>query len=126
MAGVADLRELTVVHNPRCSNSRAALEAAQASGLHEVRVLEYLKQPLDAEALTDLLATLEDPPSALVRRDPAFAELGLTDADVTTAAQVVAVLAAHPALMQRPVLIRGDRAIIGRPRERMLAFLTEP
>ncbi len=123
---MADLGELTVVHNPRCSNSRAAVEAARASSRRDVHVLEYLKHPLDAAALTDLLTKLEDLPSTLVRRDPVFAELGLTDADVVTAAQVVAVLAAHPALMQRPVLIRGDRAIIGRPRERMLAFLAEP
>ncbi len=116
-----------MLHNPRCSNSRAALEAAhEAAGpdaAASVQVVQYLKAPLGAAALRDLLAVLEDPPSALVRRDPAFAELGLTEDDVRTAEQVAALLAEHPALMQRPVLIRNGRAIIGRPRERVAAFL---
>jgi len=84
-----------------------------------------LGHPLDAAALGDLLDKLEDPPTDLVRRDAYFAELGLTDADVETREQVVAVLAEHPRLLQRPVLVKGDRAIIGRPRERVAAFLAD-
>ena len=67
----------------------------------------------------------EDPPTDLVRRDAYFAELGLTDADVETREQVVAVLAEHPRLLQRPVLVKGDRAIIGRPKERVAALLAD-
>ena len=59
----------------------------------------------------------------LLSRDAAFTELGLTASDVQTADQVVAVLAEHPRLMQRPVLVRGDRAIIGRPKDRVAEFL---
>ena len=62
-----------------------------------------------------------------MRRDPNFARAGLTEADVQTADQVVAVLAEHPELLQRPILIRhdpdGDRAIIGRPKQAVPEFL---
>lgn len=113
---------VTIYHNPRCSTSKAALEAADAAGV-EVDVVRYLTTPLDAAGLRDLLGKLADPATDLVRRDPAFARLGLTEADVATADQVVAVLAAHPELMQRPVLVKGDRAIIGRPKSRVPEFL---
>ena len=58
-----------------------------------------------------------------MRRDPRFKELGLTASDVETAEQVVEVLEAHPELMERPVLVKGDRAIIGRPTERVRPFI---
>lgn len=116
------MSELTILHNPRCSNSRAALAAAESLGAGPL-VVRYLDEPLGPTQLADLLDILQDPPSALVRRDPLFTELGLTDSDVEQAEGVVAVLSAHPQLMQRPVLVRGGQAIIGRPRERMLTFL---
>ncbi|HEX2704528.1 MAG TPA: ArsC/Spx/MgsR family protein [Candidatus Lustribacter sp.] len=118
------MADLTILHNARCSTSRAALETIVAAGI-SAEVLTYLTHPLDAAALGDLVDKLEDPPTDLVRRDPYFAGLGLTDADVATREQVVAVLAEHPRLMQRPVLVRGSRAIIGRPKDRVAAFLTE-
>jgi len=88
-----------------------------------VSVRAYLANPLDEADLRDLIAKLEDPVTDLVRRDPNFARAGLTEADVETADQVVAVLVAHPELLQRPVLVRGDHAIIGRPKDRVAAFL---
>ncbi len=110
--------DVTIFHNPRCSKSRAGVAAAP-----DAEVVEYLREPLDRPALLDLLARLEDPPSALVRRDPLFRELGLTPADVETADQVADVLAEHPQLMERPVIVKGERAIIGRPTERIAPFL---
>ena len=77
-------------------------------------VRAYLANPLDEADLRDLIAKLEDPVTDLA---------GLTEADVETADQVVAVLVAHPELLQRPVLVRGDHAIIGRPKDRVAAFL---
>lgn len=88
----------------------------------DVDVVAYLNAPLDADALRTLLSKLEDHPSALVRRDDWTAH-GITAADVADAEGVVRVLTEHPALMERPVLMRGDRAIIGRPTERAEAFL---
>lgn len=117
------MSDLTVFHNPRCSTSRSALEAVEAAGA-EATVVQYLKEPLDEPALRALIAKLEDAPTDLVRRDPNFKKLGLSEADVATVDQVVAVLVEHPVLMQRPVLVRGDRAIIGRPKDRVPAFLS--
>jgi arsenate reductase (glutaredoxin) len=114
--------DTTILHNPRCSTSRAALASAEEAGV-EVSVRAYLANPLDEADLRDLIAKLDDPVTDLVRRDPNFARAGLTEADVETADQVVAVLVAHPELLQRPVLVRGDHAIIGRPRDRVAAFL---
>ena len=70
-----------------------------------------------------LLDQLEDPATDLVRRDAQFAKLGLTDADVASADQVADVLAEHPQLLQRPVLVKDGRAIIGRPKDRVEPFL---
>ena len=116
------MADLTVLHNTRCSTSRFALAAAADAGV-EAEVVEYLKEPLDREQLLALLAKLEDPPADLVRKDALFAELGLSEADLTTSEQVADLLVAHPRLMQRPVLVRGDRAIIGRPKDRVAQFL---
>ena len=112
-------------HNPNCSASKHALAMAEELGV-DVEIRPYLKQPPTPAELAELLAVLEDEPSALVRRDARFAELGLTAADVETAEQVAEVLAQTPALIQRPVLIHGDRAIIGRPKERVVPFLGGP
>lgn len=117
------MSDVTVLHNPKCSTSRAALDNLDGVGV-EADVLQYLKQPLDAAALRELIGKLEDEPTDLVRRDSFFKEQGLTDADVATVDQVVAVLVEHPRLMQRPVIVKGDRAIIGRPKERVAAFVT--
>lgn len=113
---------LRLFHNPRCSTSRAALAAVQEAGV-DVEVIDYVKTPLDEAGLRDILAVLEDEPGALVRRDPAFTEAGLTTDDVRTSDQVAMVLVAHPALMQRPLLVREGTAIIGRPMERVASFL---
>lgn len=114
------MTKLTILHNPRCSTSRAAVAAAEG---HDVEVVHYLTSPLTREDLVDLLNKLEDEPTKLVRRDKNFKEMGLTEDQVQTAEQIVDLLVEDPVLMERPVLIRGDRAIIGRPKERVPDFL---
>jgi arsenate reductase len=116
------MSDVTILHNQRCSTSRAAMERIEESQV-EAEVVDYLRNPLEAEALADLLDKLEDPATDLVRRDGHFKELGLTEADVQTREQVIAVLTEHPRLMQRPVVVKGGRAIIGRPKERVAPFL---
>lgn len=118
------MADLTLLHNPRCSTSRAALDEVETAGL-DAEVVRYLDTPLDEAQLRDLADKLEDPVTDLVRRDAFFATLGLSDDDVATVDQVVAVLAEHPRLLQRPILVRGDRAIIGRPKTRVPEFLAE-
>ena len=116
--------DVTVMHNPRCSTSRFAVETLEQAGVAPT-VVRYLSEPLDEAALRDLVDRLEDPVSDLVRRDPAFERSGLRESDVADADGVVAALLAHPELMQRPVLLVGGRAFIGRPRSRVTDLLSD-
>ncbi len=89
----------------------------------EFDVVHYLKEPLDRQGLEALLEILQNEPSDLVRRDKHFGDLGLTEADAQTPEQVVELLLAHPRLMQRPVVVRGGRAVITRPPKTVLDLL---
>ncbi|MFT3852942.1 MAG: ArsC/Spx/MgsR family protein [Ilumatobacteraceae bacterium] len=113
---------VTIFHNPRCSTSNHAVGTADELGVSHDTVL-YLKTPPDEAALRGVIAKLEDPVTDLVRRDATWDKLGLADADAATEDQVVALLVAHPELMQRPIVVKGDRAIIGRPKERVRELL---
>jgi arsenate reductase len=116
------MADVTILHNTACSTSKHALAEAEQIGT-ATEIVQYLKTPLDRAALLDLLGKLEDPPADLVRKDPYFAQLGLDAGDYVTPEAVADLLFAHPRLMQRPVLIKGDRAIIGRPKDRVRQFL---
>lgn len=86
-------------------------------------IVLYIKEPPDAETLRDIIAKLEDPPTDLVRRDSKFKKLELTDDDVATVDQIVDVLVTHKQLLQRPLVVTEDRAIIGRPKQRVAELL---
>ena len=116
---MSDTPKLTLLHNPHCSTSVHALDALEAAG-HDVAVRKYLlvAERLDADELRSLAQRLQgDPPDALIRRDNLYKELGL-DADGLGVEEVVAILAEHPRLLQRPILDDGTHAMIGRPRSR--------
>lgn len=83
----------------------------------------YLKTPPDAATLQTIIDKLEDPVTALVRRDSLFKKLGLAEADVATREQVAALLVKHKALLQRPLVVTQDKAIVGRPKERVTELL---
>lgn len=118
------MAEITIWHNPNCSTSRFAVEAADSAGVEvELRKYMLVAQRPGRDEILDLIEILEDPPTDLVRRDAKFKAFGLTDDDVTTAEQVADVLAEHGELLQRPILVKGDRAIIGRPKDRVGPFL---
>lgn len=116
------MSDVTVLHNSACSTSRHALDEASSAGV-DVEVVQYLKKPLDRAALLDLIGKLEDPPADLVRKDGFFKAQELVADDYVTPEAVADLLVEHPRLMERPVLVRGDRAIIGRPKDRVPAFL---
>jgi arsenate reductase len=117
------MADVTIFHNPNCSTSKFALgEADRLAVDHEVR--QYLKTPPSKAELLELIDQLEDPPADLVRKDPFFKELGLDEADYTTPEAVAGLLVEHPRLMQRPVIVRGGKAIIGRPKDRVEAFIS--
>ena len=109
----------TVYYNPSCSKCRATRDLLGARG-EAFDLVQYLVAPPTEAEIRRLLAMLGGDPGALVRTDdPAFAGAGLGPADLSDADAVVAVLLAHPALMQRPVVVRGERAVIARPPERV-------
>ena len=112
------MAKATIYHNPNCSTSNHAVSTAEDLG-SDVEIIRYLKTPPSAADLRAIIAKLEDPVTDLVRRDANFAKLGLSEADVATEDQVVAVLGEHPQLMQRPLVVTEDRAIIGRPKDRV-------
>jgi arsenate reductase (glutaredoxin) len=110
------------LHNPHCSKSRAALELVRDSGVALV-VREYLQEPLSIDELRRIVQLLGGRPIAIVRRgEPTFSELGLSD--TTPDEDVLRALADHPILIERPIVIRDGRAVIGRPPERVLELLT--
>ncbi len=88
----------------------------------DVEVVRYLDDPLDAVTLRSIIAKLDGPVGELVRRDR-WDELEVTAADVATPEGVVDVLVRHPQLLQRPLLVTDDRAVIGRPTERARELL---
>lgn len=115
---------IVIYHNPRCSKSRQTLALIRDRGV-EPEIVEYLKTPLDGEALRDLLRMLGMTARDLVRSGEApYRELGLADPD-TSEDDLVAAVAANPILMQRPVVRRGDRAVLGRPPERVAELLDD-
>jgi arsenate reductase (glutaredoxin) len=118
-----EANEVTIFHNPSCSKSRGALRILDESAV-DYEVVEYLRAPPSRATLQALVAKLVDPVADLVRTsDQRFAELGLDTAACRTAGAVIEVLLAHPELMQRPVVMRGGRAVIARPESRVAEVL---
>jgi len=116
------MADITLYHNPNCSKSRGAKEILESRGIN-FEVVEYLTSPLSSEQITALLALLADEPAELVRKDSHFKELGLDAGRYTSTEAVAELLASHPKLMQRPVAVRGSRAVIARPSERIEELL---
>ncbi len=89
----------------------------------DVDIVNYIKTPPDADTLRAIIAKLEDEPTALVRRDSMWKKLGLAEDDAATDDQIVALLVKHKQLLQRPVVVTADTAIVGRPKERVAELL---
>jgi arsenate reductase (glutaredoxin) len=114
--------EVTLLHNPGCSKSRAALALAETHGA-SVKVVDYVASPPTIAELGQLLDLLGVEPLALVRDgDALYAELGLDAAGMTRTA-VLAALHAHPQLLQRPIAVANGKAVIARPPEAILDIL---
>ena len=116
------MTDLTLYHNPRCSKSRAALELLEQRGLAPT-VVRYLETPLDAKQLQRLLAKLGISARQLLRSgEDEYKALDLADTELSES-QLIAAIAEHPKLMERPILETADKAIIGRPPENVLEIL---
>jgi arsenate reductase (glutaredoxin) len=109
------------LHNPRCSKSRAALELVRGAGV-ELPVREYLREPLSIDELRNIVQLLGVRPIDIVRRgEPQFRELGL--GEDTSDEKVLRAMAEHPILIERPIVVRGGRAVVGRPPESVRELL---
>ena len=109
-------------HNPRGSKSRGALELLQERGI-EPQLVRYLDTPPDAATLRTLVRKLGIRPRELLRTgEEEYRSLGLADESVGDDA-IIEAMAAHPRLIERPILMRDERAVIGRPPERVLELL---
>ncbi len=117
------MADVTLYHNPKCSTSNHALGVVQDLGT-DVEVVQYLKAPPDRATLERIVKILDGPVEDLVRKDANFEKLGLSADDyVGNPAAVVAVLVEHPQLLQRPLLVKGNKAIIGRPKDCVAPFV---
>lgn len=113
---------ITLYHNPTCSKSRAALALLHEHGVVP-QVVRYLENPPTFAELEGLLARLGLEPRELMRPDePEYAALGLGDPQ-TTRAELIAALASHPNLLQRPLALSETKAVVARPPERVLELL---
>lgn len=116
------MTDLTLYHNPRCSKSRGALELLEARGLAP-NVVRYLETPPDAATLKALLGKLGIGARQLLRSgEDEYKSLGL-DNPALTDEQLITAMAEHPKLIERPILVAGDKAVIGRPPEKVLEIL---
>ncbi len=113
---------VTIWHNPRCSKSRQTLDLLKSKGV-EPKIREYLKEPPSKVEVEKLVDQVGGDPKELIRDGEAeFKALKLKKADLSRT-DIVKAIVAHPALLQRPIVVKGARAAIGRPPEAVLAVL---
>jgi arsenate reductase len=113
---------VTIYHNPRCSKSRQTLALLEEHGV-KPKVVEYLNRPPSADELKRILKKLGLEPRDLLRTGEArYAELGLEDRALDDDA-LIKLMVANPLLIERPIVVSGDKAAIGRPPENELAIL---
>jgi arsenate reductase len=114
---------ISMYHNPKCSKCRATLALLQEKGI-EPELILYLETSPSAVALAAVLKKLGKGPKAVIRFNEDVArELGISPADERPDAEWLNIIAANPKLLERPIVINGDRAAIGRPPENVLEIL---
>ncbi len=115
------MSDITIYHNPRCSKSRATLALLEDNGVSPEIVL-YLDKPLVASEINALLAKLEMTAAQLVRRGEAdFKEAGLSRQSNND--EIVVAMAKRPKLIERPIVVAGEKAVLGRPPENVLELI---
>jgi arsenate reductase (glutaredoxin) len=116
------MADISIYHNPSCSKSRQVLQLLRDRGL-DPTIVEYLKQPPTEQQITRLLNLLVMEPRDLIRKNEAeYISLGLDDPKLVPIALIKA-MARYPVLIERPIVVRGDRAVLGRPPEKVLEIL---
>ncbi|MDG1693537.1 MAG: arsenate reductase (glutaredoxin) [Porticoccaceae bacterium] len=112
---------ITIYHNPRCSKSRQTLELLKTQGI-EPTVALYLDSPLSAKTLSVLLQKLGIQASQLIRKNEAYYKENLKGLELTEN-QLIEAMVQHPKLIERPIVVAGDKAALGRPPEAVLEII---
>ncbi len=113
---------LTIYHNPRCSKSRQTLTLIEESGA-QVEIVHYLEKIPSANKLKEILKKLGIPPRELLRKgEEAYKVLGLSDSSLSDKTLIEAMVE-HPKLIERPIVVKGAKGILGRPPENVLSLL---
>ena len=114
--------KVTILHNPRCSKSRNSLALLKEQGI-EPDVRLYLENPPTKDELTSILEMLAIPAKDLLRRgEPEYKKLDLGNQNLSEQ-QLIQLMIKHPKLIERPIVIAGGKAVIGRPPEQVLNLL---
>ncbi|GAB2527318.1 arsenate reductase (glutaredoxin) [Microbulbifer agarilyticus] len=112
----------TIYHNPRCSKSRQTLQLLQENNI-EPEIVLYLETPPDAAALKAILGKLGIAPRDLLRKgEDAYKELNLKDTNHSDD-DLIDAMVSHPKLIERPIVVKGDKAVLGRPPENVLELI---
>jgi arsenate reductase len=111
---------VTMYHNPRCNTSRRTLALLREKGV-EPTIIEYLKTPYTAAQLKKILGQLKTPASRLVRKKEAAAA-GI-DPGALSEEALIAAMVKNPIIVERPIVVSGDKAALGRPPEAVLSVL---
>ena len=111
---------VVIYHNPRCSKSRQTLALIEGKGVTP-KIVEYLDTPPSADELKEILSKLGKPAAEIVRKKEAIEE-GI-DLSALSEAALIEALASHPRAIERPIVIKGNRAVLGRPPENVLEIL---
>ena len=113
---------VTIYHNPRCSKSRQALQLLRERGI-EPEIVEYLKTPPTADELDAVLSKLGVEPRVVMRaKETAYRDAGMADEGLSRRA-LIDLMAANPIVIERPIVVNGARAALGRPPENVLSIL---
>lgn len=108
---------IKIYHNPRCSKSRLGLSLLEELGVN-IEVVKYLNQPLSASELSEILEKLNYKPIELVRKNEKIWKEQFKGKDLTDA-QIVQAMVDYPKLIERPIVVNGDKAVVGRPTEKI-------
>lgn len=106
---------ITLYHNPRCSKSRQGLAIVEESG-KKFEVVKYLDEPLSEAKLSEIIALLAISPSDLVRKNEAVWKENYKGKALTDS-QIIKAMVKHPKLIERPIVVNGKKAVVGRPPE---------
>lgn len=116
------MSQISIFHNPRCSKSRGALELLEERGI-QPEIIRYLETPPNATELKALLAKLGIGARQLLRTgEEEYKDLDLANPALTDD-KLIEAMVSHPKLIERPIVIVGDKAVIGRPPEKVLEIL---